>query len=81
MVAVAPDGHILRVEVLAFREPQDYLANEAWVRQFNGKKLDAELSLRGAIRPLSGSTLTANAMTDAARRALSLHQILYGNAK
>ncbi len=81
LVAVAPDGHLLRVEVLAFREPQDYLAKEAWVRQFEGKKLDAELSLRGAIRPLSGSTLTANAMTDAARRALSLHRILYGEAK
>jgi hypothetical protein len=81
LVAVASDGRVLRVEVVAFREPQEYMAKEAWTRQFDGKKLDPQLSLKGAIRPLSGSTLTANAMTDAARRALALHQLLYGEAK
>jgi electron transport complex protein RnfG len=81
MVAVSPDGRIQRVEVIAFREPQDYMAKEAWIHQFDGKKLDAQLTLKGSIRPLSGSTLTANAMTDAARRALALHQLLYAGAQ
>jgi hypothetical protein len=81
VVAIAPEGRLLRVEVVAFREPQEYLAKEAWLRQFDGKPLDPQLSLKGAIRPLSGSTLTANALTDAARRSLALHQLLYSEAK
>jgi len=81
LVVVTADGRIQRVEVLAFREPQEYLAKEAWVRQFDGKGLDAQLSLKGAIRPLSGSTLTAHALTDAARRMLALHQVLHGEGK
>lgn len=78
MVAIAPDGRVLRVEVVAFREPPEYMPRDAWLRQFDGKQLDAQLTLKGTIRPLSGSTLTANALTDAARRSLALHQLLYG---
>jgi hypothetical protein len=69
------------VEAVAFREPEEYRAKEAWVKQFEGKGLDPQLSLKGAIRPLSGATLTAHAMTDAARRCLALHQVLYLEAK
>jgi hypothetical protein len=81
LVAVAPEGRILRVEVVSFHEPEDYRAKEAWVRQFEGKKLGPQLNLKGSIRPLSGCTLTANALTEAARRALALHQLLYGESK
>jgi non-ribosomal peptide synthetase component F len=81
LVAISPEGRILRVEAVAFREPEEYKAKEAWVKQFEGKALDAQLNLKGAIRPLSGATLTAHAMTDAARRCLALHQVLYREAK
>jgi electron transport complex protein RnfG len=81
MVAVAAEGRVLRVEVIAFREPEEYMAKDAWMRQFDGKQLNSQLTLKGAIRPLAGSTLTANSLTDAARRSLALHQLLYGEAK
>jgi hypothetical protein len=81
MVAISPEGRILRVEVLGFREPQDYMAKDAWLRQFDGKELNAQLTLKGTIRPLSGSTLTATALTDAARRGLALHRLFYGEVK
>jgi hypothetical protein len=81
LVAISPEGRILRVEAVVFREPAEYLAKEAWVKQFEGKALDAQLNLKGAIRPLSGATLTAHALTDAARRCLALHQVLYREAK
>jgi FMN-binding domain len=81
LVAVSPEGRILRVEAVTFREPAEYMAKEAWIRQFEGKGLDPQLSLKGVIRPLSGATLTAHAMTDAARRCLALHQVLYREAK
>jgi hypothetical protein len=78
LVAVTAAGRIQRVEVVAFREPQEYLAKPAWVQQLPGRKLDSELQLNRAIRPLSGATLTAHALTDAARRGLALWQVLYG---
>ncbi len=78
VIAFTREGRIVRVEVVAFREPQEYMAKDAWLRQFDGKSMDPQLSLKGVIRPLSGSTLTANALTDAARRSLALHQLLYG---
>ena len=81
LVALAPEGRVLRVEAVAFHEPAEYMAKEAWVKQFEGKALDPQLTLKGAIRPLSGATLTAHAMTDAARRCLALHQVLYREAK
>lgn len=81
LVAVSPEGRILRVETVVFHEPQDYAARPAWVKQFEGKALDDRLGLKGDIHPLSGATLTANAMTDAARRCLALWQVLYRGAK
>ncbi len=78
LVAISAEGHIQRVEVVAFKEPLEYTAKAAWIKQFEERKLDAELSQKKAIRPLSGATLTANAMTDAARRSLALHRVLYG---
>jgi len=81
LVAISPEGRVLRVEVVAFREPQEYMAKPAWVAQLQGKALDAELKLNRSIRPLSGATLTANALTDASRRCLALWQVLYKEAK
>ncbi|HJU82823.1 MAG TPA: FMN-binding protein [Holophagaceae bacterium] len=81
LVAVTPEGRVKRVEIVAFREPQDYMAKEAWIRQFEGRKLDQDLMLQRGIKPLSGATLTANALTDASRRCLALWQVLYGGAK
>lgn len=81
MVAIANDGRILRVEVIQFHEPQEYMAKEAWKQQLAGHRLDDELSLKRGIRPLGGATLTANALTDASRRCLGLWQVLYGGQK
>lgn len=81
LVAISTEGRILRVEAVAFREPAEYMAKEAWIRQFEGRGLDPQLSLKGAIHPLAGATLTAHAMTDAARRCLALHRVLYQEAR
>ena len=78
MVAVGPDGRLRRVEVVAFREPPDYAPRAAWLAQFPGHALDADLSLKRAIRPLAGATLTANALLDASRRGLALWRVFYG---
>lgn len=77
MVAVDPAGAIARIEVLSFSEPEEYLPKTHWYEQFQGKPLDDELSLKRAIRPVTGATLTAHATTDAARRVLALDRVLH----
>jgi hypothetical protein len=76
MVVVGPDGEVARIEVLAFKEPPDYIPREAWYEQFFGRELGPDLELKRAIRPVTGATLTARATTDAVRRVLALHEVL-----
>lgn len=76
MVAIDPAGEIVRVEVLSFDEPPDYLPRREWYAQFGSRALGAETELGRAIRPVTGATLTARATTDAARRALALHRLV-----
>jgi electron transport complex protein RnfG len=76
MILVDPAGSIMRIEVLSFGEPEEYLPRSRWYGQFSGRKLDGELSLRHGVRPISGATLTARATTEAARRILAIDQVL-----
>lgn len=76
MVVVGPDEEVARIEVLAFREPPDYIPRDAWYEQFFGRDLGPDLELKRAIRPVTGATLTARATTDAVRRVLALHEVL-----
>ena len=80
LVAVGQDGRLRRVEVVVFREPPDYAPRAAWLAQFPGHGLDPGLSLRRDIRPLSGASLTANALLEASRRGLALWTVFYGCA-
>lgn len=76
LVAVAPDGSVRRVEVVAFREPREYLPRRGWYEQLEGRRLDPELSLQKGVRPVTGATLTARAATAAVRRVLAAHAVL-----
>jgi hypothetical protein len=78
MIAVGPDAQVLRVEVVTFREPLDYLPPDRWYEQYDGRLLDDELELKRGIRPITGATLTARATTDAVRRALAVHRVVAG---
>ncbi|MDX1673548.1 MAG: FMN-binding protein [Longimicrobiales bacterium] len=76
MVVVDPDHTLRRMEVLKFTEPPEYRAPDAWIQQLEGRPLDDALSVRGGIRSIAGATLTARAMTEAARRVLALHAVI-----
>lgn len=76
MVVVDTEGRVERVETVSFREPPEYRAPEGWLAQFLGRPLDDELSLRGEVAPMTGATLTANAVTQTVRRVLALHQVI-----
>jgi hypothetical protein len=78
MVVVDPQGRVVRVEVISFREPEEYLPRGIWYEQFRGHGLDRELQLKQGIHQVTGATLTARATTDAVRRVLALHQVIGG---
>ncbi|NIP79276.1 MAG: FMN-binding protein [Gemmatimonadetes bacterium] len=77
MVVVRPDGRIDRVDVLKFTEPPEYRAPDGWIEQIEGRRLEDGLSTRGDIVNLTGATLTARALTGAARRVLALHAVIH----
>ena len=76
MIVVTPDGKIDRVEILSFDEPPEYLPKPRWIDQFDGRKLDEDLSLKRKIRPLSGASLSGRAITNASRKVLALHKVI-----
>lgn len=76
MIVVDSEGRVARIEVISFREPEDYLPRGVWYEQFRGKALGPDLQLKRGIRPVTGATLTARATTDAVRRVLALHRVI-----
>lgn len=76
MIVVTPDGRISKIEILSFDEPPDYLPRARWIDQFRGKKLDDALSLTGAIRPVTGASLSGRAIVNASRKILAIHRVV-----
>jgi hypothetical protein len=76
MVVVGAEGTVARVEVLTFAEPDEYLPRRPWYAQFDGRRLDRELSVSRGIHGVTGATLSARAATEAVRRTLALHAVL-----
>lgn len=76
MIVVSPDDRIDRIEVLRFDEPPEYLVPDDWIAQLEGRALDDELSLKGAVVNMTGATLTSEAIVAAGRRALAVHTVI-----
>lgn len=81
MVVVDPQGRVARVEVIAFREPEEYLPRGAWYEQLPGKRLDRDLQVKRNVHPVTGATLTVRATTSAVRRVLAIHQVISEKAE
>jgi hypothetical protein len=75
LILLGPESRIARIDIVSFGEPEDYLPTDRWLAQFPGRGLDDELSLKRGIRVLTGATLSARAVTEAARRVLALHEL------
>jgi hypothetical protein len=76
LIALDSAGHVKRIDVTAFLEPSEYKASEAWLRQYGNRRLDEDLGLNRAIRPIAGATLTARATNAAVRRVLAIDAVL-----
>ncbi len=72
--AVAPDGEVLRVEILEYRETHGYeVRNKRWLAQFAGKRDGSTLQLDRDIKNISGATLSCRHVTQGVRRLLAIH--------
>lgn len=76
MIVVDPGGSVVKVEVLSFDEPPEYLPKPRWFELFRSRKLDRELSPGRGLPVVTGATLTSRAVAAAVRRALALHAVL-----
>lgn len=76
MVLVDPEGRVVRVDMLSFLEPPDYLPRDKWFGQFEGRSAADPLSLKRDIHGITGATLSARAVTGAVRRILAIDAVL-----
>lgn len=74
MIVVGPDDRVERVEVLRFDEPQEYRPSGGWLDEFGGVRL-SDGSARD-VPNITGATLTSDAVEDAVRRSLALHEVI-----
>ncbi len=78
LFVINPKGEMELVEVLSFNEPLEYMADENWLALFKGKSLGKDMvRLRRDIPNMTGATITARALTKAARRALAVWKVLF----
>lgn len=80
LVSVDAQGRVLRIDVLTFREPREYLPPVKWLAQFDGKPLSDSLAVKRDIAALGGATLSGRAITNAVRRCLALDTLVRARA-
>lgn len=76
MVAVNPYGDLRCVDTVAFAEPPEYLAQDAFYDSLKGREQGRPLTLGRGLDGTTGATLTCRAVANASRRALALHEVL-----
>ena len=81
LVVLDRDGLTRGVYMLAFHEPPEYAPTDRWLRQFEGRPLNSELSLRGEVDGITGATLTANAITATVRSILAVFNVAVGSGE
>lgn len=74
---ISPKGVIESVEVIAFNEPPEYTPSKQYVGQFKGKTAEDALRVGKDIPTVTGATMGARNVTDGARLALAVFELLF----
>lgn len=73
-VALDPDGRVLMVEILNYRESYGgEIANKDWLQQFVGKKPGDPVELGQDVTSISGATLSSEHLAEGIRRVLAIY--------
>lgn len=70
---ITPDGVLKASEVVAFKEPMEYLPTSEWMAQFDDVDKSSELGLGDGISVITGATLSARTISDGARLAMAIY--------
>lgn len=74
--AISPEGKVLGIEILSYRETHGGQVREAqWRKNFVDKKLGDTFKLDEDIPNISGATLSCRNLTDGVKRLLVLHKL------
>jgi Na+-transporting NADH:ubiquinone oxidoreductase subunit NqrC len=78
---IAPDGSVLGVEILSYRETHGgQIRDAAWRRHFAGKTLADPFKLDEDVPNISGATLSCRNVTDGVKRLLAIHKLFLAEA-
>jgi len=81
-VAVNPDGKVLGVEILSYRETHGgQIRSPEWREHFQGKTLNDRFKLNVDVPNISGATLSCRNVTDGVRRLLAIHKVVLSKEK
>ena len=69
-------GTLKFTEILGFREPPEFMPNKQWMELFKNKDSSQELRMGRDIPTISGSTLSARCISDGARIARAIYEIV-----
>ena len=76
-VAISPEGKVLGIEILEYRESYGYeIRNAKWRKQFVGAKAGDRLRLNKDIYNISGATMSCRHVTDGTKRVLATFDLL-----
>jgi Na+-translocating ferredoxin:NAD+ oxidoreductase RnfG subunit len=79
-VAVSPDGRVLGVEILSYRETHGaQIRSPAWRKHFENKRLSDPFKLNADIPNIGGATLSCRSITNGVKRLLALHKVVLAN--
>lgn len=79
--ALSPDGRVLGIEVLSYRETHGgQIREQDWRKHFVGKKLGDPFKLDEDVPNISGATLSCRNVLDGVRRLLVIQKLYLGNA-
>lgn len=75
--ALSPDGHVLGIEILSYRETHgSEIRDPKWRAKFKGKTLADRFKLDVDVPNISGATLSCRNVTDGVKRLLALQKVL-----
>lgn len=69
-------GKLKFSEIMAFAEPPEFIPNKQWMSQFVNKTSSAKLTMGKDIPTISGSTLSARTISDGARIARAIYEVI-----
>lgn len=79
--AISPDGKVIGVEILSYRETHGGQVREpAWRKTLQGKTLADRFKLDEDVPNISGATLSCRNVMDGVKRMLVIHKLFLANA-